>query len=144
MDEPAPSLQELIEQKQRIAGGIESSGEGDARTQARRFERERLRPALIAHAVARQREQGQDPGEHDLLISLSGFSPATSLFAFELLGRPRKVLLICSCTSLRSWISISPVAVCPSSSTVPDRWNVPLGRVRRSSTSAPVSPGCGR
>jgi CRISPR-associated protein (Cas_Cas02710) len=77
---------------QRIERGEEGYGDGTAGEQALRF----YLDELLTEAVARAKARSDQPARPvDLLISLSGFSPLTTILAYELL-RPRRLLVLFS------------------------------------------------
>ena len=77
-----------------IFRGLESYGAGSPSEQATRFRLEMLFPEVIKRAKANSAATPAPP-EVDLLVSLSGFSPATTILAFELI-RPRQLFVISS------------------------------------------------
>lgn len=79
------------EKMKRIFRGEEAYGDGNPAAQATRYHLDHLLPDIIE--LAKQKSGRQGPA--DLLISLSGFSPATTILAYEIL-RPQKVLIIVS------------------------------------------------
>jgi CRISPR-associated protein (TIGR02710 family) len=75
----------------RIFRGEEKYGDGPAADQARRYRLTELLPATVEQA---KRNSADVPrGPVDLLVSLSGFSPETTILAFELL-QPRRLMII--------------------------------------------------
>ncbi|BCJ64775.1 hypothetical protein GCM10009779_40800 [Polymorphospora rubra] len=85
------TLDQMNDRLRRIFRGEETFGEGKAVEQARRY---RL-TEMLSTTVARARENSANVAvpTFDLLISLSGFSPETTIFAYELL-RPRRLLIV--------------------------------------------------
>ncbi|WP_033441819.1 TIGR02710 family CRISPR-associated CARF protein [Saccharothrix sp. NRRL B-16314] len=84
---------ELAAQMRRISLGEESYGDGlRPHEQANEFYLDRLLGESVARA---SRSLAQPPGDVDLLISLCGFSPTTTILAFELL-KPRRLVVITS------------------------------------------------
>jgi hypothetical protein len=87
----------LFDQKaarlQRIERGEEGYGEGSATEQALRFYVDELLDEAVKRAVARSDPRPAQPVR--LLISLSGFSPLTTILAYELL-RPERLLVLFS------------------------------------------------
>jgi CRISPR-associated protein (TIGR02710 family) len=79
------------ERMKRIFRGKEAYGDGKPAAQAARYHFENLLPDIIE--LAKIKSGDQEPT--DTLISLSGFSPATTILAFEIL-RPQRVLIIVS------------------------------------------------
>jgi hypothetical protein len=77
-----------------IFRGLKSYGAGSPSEQATRFRLEKLFPEVIKRAKANSATTPPPP-EVDLLVSLSGFSPATTILAFELI-RPRQLFVISS------------------------------------------------
>jgi CRISPR-associated protein (TIGR02710 family) len=87
------SLSELNTRLRRIFRGQEQYGDGPPAEQARRFRLEQLLQPTVEQA---QRNSADVPREPiDLLVSLSGFSPETTILAFELL-RPQRLMIIAS------------------------------------------------
>lgn len=87
------SLVELSAQLQRIFRGQEQYGAGPPAEQARRFRLERLLEPTVEQAKRNSADIPREP--IDLLVSLSGFSPETTILAFELL-RPQRLMIIAS------------------------------------------------
>src|SRR5204863_8474771 len=75
----------------RIFRGEERYGDGTAAEQARRYRLPELLPATIPHAMRNSADVPRDPV--DLLVSLSGFSPETTILAFRLL-EPKRLMII--------------------------------------------------
>jgi hypothetical protein len=82
-----------VERMQRIFRGQETYGSGTPSAQATAFRFERMLPEIIRRAMAKS-PTAQLP-KVDLLVSLSGFSPATTIITFELL-RPGRLLVLSS------------------------------------------------
>jgi CRISPR-associated protein (TIGR02710 family) len=76
----------------RIFRGEEQYGQGNAAEQARRFRLNELLPLTVERAKLNSARVPRDPV--DLLVSLSGFSPETTILAFELLDRPQRLMII--------------------------------------------------
>ena len=78
----------------KIFRGLESYGPGSPAEQATRFRLEKMFPEVIARA--QEKSKARAPQQQvDLLVSLSGFSPATTILAFELV-RPKRLFVISS------------------------------------------------
>jgi hypothetical protein len=77
----------------RIERGEESYGEGSAAEQALRFYLDELLDEAVTRALARSDHHLAQPVR--LLISLSGFSPLTTILAYEVL-RPEQLLVLFS------------------------------------------------
>lgn len=77
-----------------IFRGLETYGTGSPSGQATRFRLENLFPEVIKRAKANSAAT-PPPRDVDLLVSLSGFSPSTTILAFELI-RPRQLFVISS------------------------------------------------
>src|SRR6266571_2209716 len=87
------SFESKVERLRRLERGEAAYGDGDEETQAVRFFLDEMLDEAIERAVARG---GRRPGETvRLLISLSGFSPLTTILAYELL-RPERLLVVTS------------------------------------------------
>jgi hypothetical protein len=82
-----------IEHMRKIFRGLESYGSGSPSEQATRFRLDKMFPEVIKRA--RVNSETSSPPEVDLLVSLSGFSPATTILAFELV-QPKRLLVISS------------------------------------------------
>jgi CRISPR-associated protein (TIGR02710 family) len=85
------SLPEMNARLRRIFRGEEKYGDGPAAEQARRYRLTELLPATVAQA--RRNSADVPRGPIDLLVSLSGFSPETTILAFELL-QPQRLMII--------------------------------------------------
>lgn len=83
-----------IDHMRDIFRGLESYGAGSPSEQATRYRLEKLFPEVIKRAKANSAATPPPP-DVDLLVSLSGFSPATTILAFELI-RPRQLFVISS------------------------------------------------
>ncbi|MBW4700413.1 hypothetical protein [Micromonospora sp. RL09-050-HVF-A] len=86
----------------RIFRGEDTFGEGTAAEQATRFRLAEMYPEVIE--IARRNSRDVDCPQVDLLVSLAGFSPETTVLAFELL-RPARLLVISSDNS-RSKVNV--------------------------------------
>jgi CRISPR-associated protein (TIGR02710 family) len=85
-------LEQKLEYMRRIFRGEVTYGEGSSTEQASRYRIEVMYDEIIAAALANP----SDPvPEVDTLVSLSGFSPETTLLAFELV-RPRRLTIVSS------------------------------------------------
>jgi hypothetical protein len=82
-----------VERMRRIFRGQESYGDGTPSAQATAYRFDKVLPEIARRAMANS-EMTERP-KVDLLISLSGFSPATTILTFELL-RPRQLFVISS------------------------------------------------
>jgi hypothetical protein len=87
------TLEQKRERLRRIFRGELTHGEGTAAEQARRFWMDDLYDDVVE--AARANSAAVERPAVDLLISLSGFSPETTLLAYELV-RPARVLVISS------------------------------------------------
>jgi CRISPR-associated protein (TIGR02710 family) len=87
------SLTEMNDRLRRIFRGEEQYGEGQPAEQARLFRLTEILPATISSARRNSADVPRTPV--DLLVSLSGFSPETTILAFELL-RPERLMIISS------------------------------------------------
>ena len=86
---------ELVSRWQRIKAGEEQFLDGPPDLQAKRFYSQHLLPEIIKNARRRWAEEGPKDSQFDLLISMSGFSPETTIIAYSVL-RPRNLLVISS------------------------------------------------
>lgn len=77
----------------KIFRGLEQYGSGSPSEQATRFRLDKLFPEVIKRA--RAKSATSTLGSVDLLVSLSGFSPATTILAYELV-RPKQLFIISS------------------------------------------------
>ncbi|MFH1532983.1 MAG: hypothetical protein ABIK09_19840 [Pseudomonadota bacterium] len=84
-----------VEQLYRIAKGEETYGDGELHEQAARFRRERLLEESERRARARLLEDHPGVEGVDLLISMAGLSPETTIMVTRLL-RPRKLVVVSS------------------------------------------------
>ncbi len=87
------SFDEQIDHMRNIFRGLEEYGAGSPSEQATRFRLDKLFPEVVRRARANSATQALP--EVDLLVSLSGFSPATTILAFELV-RPEQLFVISS------------------------------------------------
>lgn len=87
------SLPEMNARLRRIFRGQEQFGDGPPAQQARRFRLEEMLQATVEQAKRNSADVPREP--IDLLVSLSGFSPETTILAFELL-RPQRLMIIAS------------------------------------------------
>jgi hypothetical protein len=87
------SFDEQIDHMRMIFRGLESYGPGSPSEQATRFRLEQMFPEVIKRA--RRKLATSTLPKVDLLVSLSGFSPATTILAFELV-RPEQLFVISS------------------------------------------------
>jgi hypothetical protein len=86
------SFEAKIAQLRRVEQGEATYGDGDRETQAFRF----FLDHMLGEAVKRALTRGSRPPKPvRLLISLSGFSPLTTILAYELL-RPERLLVVTS------------------------------------------------
>jgi hypothetical protein len=76
-----------------IFRGAEAYGPGTPSEQATRFRFERMMPEIVERALRNSGDVVRP--DVDLLVSLAGFSPATTILAYELL-RPARVLAVYS------------------------------------------------
>lgn len=99
MNEGRNLFNEHIARMRRIFRGEESWGDGMPAEQARRFHQE----TLFQEVIERARQQSPSLGGRPvhLLVSLSGFSPETTILAYELL-KPVQVVIIRSTNSHQS------------------------------------------
>lgn len=88
------SFDDQIDHMRKIFRGLDSYGPGSPAEQATRFRLEKMFPEVIKRA--REKSMARTPQQQvDLLVSLSGFSPATTILAFELV-RPKRLFVISS------------------------------------------------
>jgi CRISPR-associated protein (Cas_Cas02710) len=87
------NLVQKRDRMRRIFRGHEAYGEGTAAEQANRYRLEVMYPDVVIEA--RKNSATVERRQVDLLVSLSGFSPETTLLAFELV-EPRRLLVISS------------------------------------------------
>ena len=100
MTQPIATFEERSARLRRIFRGEETYGEGEPARQAERFHREHLLPEVVVRARAASAHAAEG-ADLDLLVSLSGFSPATTILAYEVL-RPRRVFVISSAAAAES------------------------------------------
>jgi CRISPR-associated protein (Cas_Cas02710) len=96
------TLTQKRDRMRRIFRGQEPYGEGTPAEQANRYRLELMYPDVIDEA--RKNSVGVERPAVDLLVSLSGFSPETTLLAYELI-EPRRLLVISS-ENTRSKVNI--------------------------------------
>jgi len=108
----------------RIFRGEEVFGDGPPAEQARRYRLTELLPATVAQAKINSADVPREPV--DLLVSLSGFSPETTILAFELL-QPKQLMIIGSDSTQ------------PSLDTIHDALKLPFSRIRAHSVE-PTDP----
>lgn len=87
------TFEEQIDHMRRIFRGEESYGEGTPSEQASAFRFDRMLPEVIKRAQKNSADSSLP--QVDLLVSLSGFSPMTTILAYELL-RPNRLFVISS------------------------------------------------
>ncbi|MEV4320511.1 hypothetical protein [Actinocrispum sp. NPDC049592] len=87
------TLEQKRDYMRRIFRGLESYGEGTAAAQATQYRLTELYADVVV--AARKNSSGVERPAIDLLVSLSGFSPETTLLAFELL-QPTRLLVVSS------------------------------------------------
>jgi CRISPR-associated protein (Cas_Cas02710) len=87
-----PGLEQKREHMRRIFRGEASYGEGSSTEQAAKYRIEEMYDDIVAAALA---NPSDEVSEVDMLVSLSGFSPETTLLAFELV-RPKRLTIISS------------------------------------------------
>ena len=88
------TFEEKIVRLRRIYRGQEAYGEGTPAEQANRFRFDEMIDEIVKRARL-QTFQGRPQRKVDFLISLSGFSPITTILAYEIL-QPRRVLVVTS------------------------------------------------
>jgi CRISPR-associated protein (TIGR02710 family) len=84
-------LKQMNARLRRIFRGEESFGDGTAAEQSRRYRLTELLPVTVA--AAKRNSTDVPRGPVDLLVSLSGFSPETTILACELL-QPTRLMII--------------------------------------------------
>ena len=91
------TLEKEIEEWQRIRRGEQAYGEGRPSEQATRYYFEAMMEDIVAAAQQRWAvDRREDLAlDCDLLISMSGFSPATTILAYRLL-KPRRIFVVSS------------------------------------------------
>src|SRR5690242_2993488 len=87
-----PGLEQKREYMRRIFRGEVTYGEGSSTEQASRYRIEEMYDDIVAAALANPSDKVSGV---DMLVSLSGFSPETTLLAFELV-RPKRLTIISS------------------------------------------------
>ena len=108
-DPEAASFEELTQRQLRIARGEEPWGEGTSFEQSRRFRLEVVVPKLVDHT--RKNSRGLiGAGRIDLLLSLSGLSPETTVLSCLVL-RPRRVVVISSGNAVKCFELIRQILV---------------------------------
>jgi Csm6 HEPN domain len=90
---PMETLERKRQKLRRIFRGLETYGEGTAAQQATRYRLTEMYDDVVAAAKANSADVERP--EIDLLVSLSGYSPETTLLAFELTS-PKQVLVVTS------------------------------------------------
>jgi len=88
-----PTLEQKHDRMRRIFRGELTYGEGTAAEQARRFWLDEMYSDVVE--AAKENSASVERPAVDLLVSLSGFSPETTLLAYELL-QPKRLLVISS------------------------------------------------
>jgi hypothetical protein len=99
---PMITLEQKRERMRRIFRGLEPFGEGTAAEQANRYRLNEMYSDVVAAAKANSADVPRP--EVDLLVSLSGFSPETTLLAYELILPLR--LLVISSDNTRSQVDV--------------------------------------
>jgi len=87
------TFEDQVGRMRRIFRGEEVYGEGTPSEQATAYRFAEMLPEVIRRA--QQKSPAEDRPEVDLLVSLSGFSPATTILAYELL-RPNQLFVVSS------------------------------------------------
>ena len=85
------ALDKMNAQLLRIFRGEERYGDGPPAEQARRYRLKEILPVTVAYAKRNSPEVPDD--SVDLLVSLSGFSPETTILAFHLVN-PKRLMII--------------------------------------------------
>jgi CRISPR-associated protein (TIGR02710 family) len=85
------TFEQKILKMRKIFRGQETYGEGEPSMQANSYRRDQLMEDIISRA----RENSQGTDKVKLLISLSGFSPETTILAYEIL-KPERVVIVSS------------------------------------------------
>lgn len=88
--DPLPKMKARL---RRIFHGEEEYGDGNAAEQARRYRLTELLPLTVEQAKLNSTGVPRQPV--DVLVSLSGFAPETTILAYELL-QPHHLMVICS------------------------------------------------
>src|SRR5690242_522354 len=109
------ALEDMNLRLRRIFRGEEEFGDGPPAEQARRFRLTELLPLVVENAKINSTELPRD--RVDLLVSLSGFSPETTILAFRLL-RPVRLMII---GSEATWSSLD---------TIQSALDLPLSQIR--------------
>jgi hypothetical protein len=118
------TLEEMNLRLRRIFRGEEVFGDGPPAEQARRFRLTELLPAVVEQAKINSTDVPRD--RVDLLVSLSGFSPETTIIAFRLV-QPEQLMIIGSDATLSSL------------DTIQGALNLPFSRIRSHSVE-PTDP----
>jgi hypothetical protein len=92
-------LEQKRDRMRRIFRGREAYGEGTASDQASRYRLAEMYTAVVE--AARRNSADVERPAVDLLVSLSGFSPETTLLAFELVQPPRLLVISSENTRLK-------------------------------------------
>lgn len=87
------TLRQKRKRLQRIFRGLDSFGEGTAAEQATRYRLAEMYDDAVAAAIANSADVERP--EVDLLVSLSGYTPETTLLAYELI-RPKRLHVVSS------------------------------------------------
>ena len=96
------TLEQKRAKMRRIFRGLEAYGEGTAAEQANRYRLTEMYADVVAAAKANSADVHRPAV--DLLVSLSGFSPETTLLAYELIQPPR--LLVISSDNTRPQVDM--------------------------------------
>ncbi|MBU2670177.1 hypothetical protein KOI35_42425 [Actinoplanes bogorensis] len=97
------TLEEMNRRLRRIFRGEEGFGDGPSAEQARRYRLTELLPLVVEAAKINSTELPRE--RIDLLVSLSGFSPETTIIAFRLL-QPARLMII---GSDATWASLDTI-----------------------------------
>lgn len=87
------TLKQKLDRLKRIFRGQESYGDGSAAQQATRYRLTEMYDDVVKSAKANSADV--ERSDIDLLVSLSGYSPETTLLAFEL-TKPKQILIVTS------------------------------------------------
>ena len=87
------TLKQKLDRLKRIFRGQESYGDGTAAEQATRYRLIEMYDDVVESAKANSADVERP--DIDLLVSLSGYSPETTLLAFELI-KPKQILIVTS------------------------------------------------
>ena len=87
------TLNQKLDTFRRIFRGEESYGDGTAAQQATRYRLAEMYDDVVKLAKANSADVERP--DIDLLVSLSGYSPETTLLAFELI-KPKQILIVTS------------------------------------------------